>query len=49
MKQYIYPITRGEKQVGHGFIANGYFITAVHILRENDNAYDNRRGKSRIR
>ena len=39
MKQYIYPIIRGEKQVGHGFLANDYFITAVHILRENDNAY----------
>ena len=35
----IYPIIRGEKQVGHGFLANDYFITAVHILRENDNAY----------
>ena len=39
MKQYIYPILRNEKQVGHGFIANDYFITAVHILRENDNSY----------
>ena len=39
MKQYIYPIKKKKKQVGHGFLANDYFITAVHILRENDNAY----------
>lgn len=39
MEQNVYAIFRGKKQVGHGFLANDFFVTAVHVLRDNDNAF----------
>lgn len=39
MKENIFAIQYGKKSVGHGFIAEGYFITAVHVLRDNENAF----------
>ena len=34
LKQYIYPIYSGGTIVGQGFIADGYFITAAHVVND---------------
>ena len=34
IKQYIYPIYSGGTIVGQGFIADGYFITAAHVVKD---------------
>lgn len=34
LKQYIYPIYSGGTIVGQGFIADGYFITAAHVVKD---------------
>lgn len=39
MKENIFAIKSGRNLVGHGFLADGYFITAVHVLAENDNCF----------
>jgi len=39
MKENIFAIKRGRNLVGHGFLSNGYFITAVHVLRYNENSF----------
>ncbi len=39
MKENIFAIKSGRSIVGHGFLADGYFITAVHVLADNDNCF----------
>ena len=34
LKQYIFPIYSGGTIVGQGFIADGYFITAAHVVKD---------------
>ena len=34
LKQYIYPIYSGGTIVGQGFIVDGYFITAAHVVND---------------
>lgn len=41
MKENIFAIKSGRNLVGHGFLADGYFITAVHVLSDNDNCFVN--------
>ena len=36
MKENIFTIIGGQIPLGQGFLANGYFITAAHVLRDND-------------
>ena len=44
MKDYLFLIKSGKHQVGYGFLADGYFITAVHVLSDNDNCFVNING-----
>ncbi|MBR6139607.1 MAG: trypsin-like peptidase domain-containing protein [Prevotella sp.] len=39
MKENIFAIKDGKKHIGHGFLANGYFISAAHVLRDNPNSF----------
>ncbi len=34
LKEYIYPIYSGGTIVGQGFLADGYFITAAHVVED---------------
>ena len=34
MKETIYAIMCGQVQVGYGFIANGFFLTAAHVITD---------------
>lgn len=45
MKENIFEIKSGKSHVGYGFLAEGYFLTAVHILSGNDNCFVNINGK----
>lgn len=36
---YIYPIMVGNDCVGQGFVADGFFITAAHVVKDNPNCY----------
>ena len=36
MKENLFTIIGGQIPLGHGFLANGYFITAAHVLRGSD-------------
>lgn len=38
-KENIFVIKSGKIEVGYGFLAEGYFITAVHVLSDNDNCF----------
>lgn|GEM_PF-1731746 len=44
MKDYLFVIKSGKCQVGYGFLADGYFITAAHVLSDNDNCFVNING-----
>lgn len=39
IKDYIHPIMDGNDCVGQGFEADGYFITAAHVVKDNPNCY----------
>ena len=39
LKQYIYPIYSEREIVGQGFIADGYFITAAHVVKDYPSCY----------
>lgn len=34
LSQYIFPIYSGGTIVGQGFVADGYFITAAHVVKD---------------
>lgn len=34
IEQCIFPIMNGDECIGQGFIADGYFITAAHIIKD---------------
>lgn len=36
---YIYPIMVGNGCVGQGFVADGFFITAAHVVKDSPNCY----------
>ena len=39
LSKYIFPIYDGEDIIGQGFIADGFFITTAHLLREHPLCY----------
>lgn len=45
LKQYIYPIYSGGTIVGQGFIADGYFITAAHVVKDFPSCFTRINGK----
>lgn len=45
LEQYIFPIYSGGSIIGQGFIADGYFITAAHLVTDFPSCYVNIRGK----
>ena len=34
LSQYIFPIYSGGTIVGQGFVADGYFVTAAHVVKD---------------
>lgn len=34
LSQYVFPIYSGGTIVGQGFIADGYFITVAHMVKD---------------
>lgn len=32
---YIYPIMKGDETIGQGFVSDGYFFTAAHVVKDN--------------
>ena len=34
IEQYIFPIYSGKTIIGQGFVADGYFITAAHVVKD---------------
>ena len=34
LEQYIFPIYNGDTIIGQGFVADGYFITAAHVVKD---------------
>lgn len=39
IEDYIHPIMDGSDCVGQGFEADGYFVTAAHVVKDNPNCY----------
>ena len=39
MKNYIFPIYSEGTIVGQGFVADGYFITAAHVVKDFSNCF----------
>ena len=39
VEPYIYPIIDDNICVGQGFVADGYFITAAHVIKEYPECY----------
>ena len=46
LKQYIFPIYSGGTIVGQAFVADGYLITAAHVVKDYP-SYSTKRGKAR--
>ena len=44
INQYIFPIYNGTTIVGQGFVADGFFITVAHILKDYPSCYINLNG-----
>lgn len=45
VKQYIFPIYSGGTIVGQGFVADGYFITAAHVVKDFPSCFTRINGK----
>ena len=45
LKQYIYPIYSGGTIVAQGFLADGYFITAAHVVKDFPSCFTRINGK----
>ena len=45
INQYIFPIYNGTTMVGQGFVADVFFITVAHILKDYPSCYINLNGK----
>lgn len=39
INQCIFPIMVGDIAVGQGFVADGYFITAAHVIKDNPSCF----------
>ena len=39
LEQYIFPIYNGGTIIGQGFVADGYFITAAHVVKDYPSCY----------
>ena len=44
INQCIFPIMDGIDDVGQGFLADGYFITAAHVVKQHPNCFINTGG-----
>ena len=45
LKEYIFPIFSGGTIVGQGFLADGYFITAAHVVKDFPSSFTIIKGK----
>lgn len=45
LKLYVFPIYNGREAVGQGFIADGYLITAAHVVQDYPSCYIVMKGK----
>ena len=47
LKQYIFPIYSGGTIVGQAFVADGYLITAAHVVKDYPSCYTVLKGEKR--